>query len=246
MSSFLPLTRTARYLVCAVAAVTAAPAMAVTLTYSQDFQSPAASGDAAADYPDFTATLGGGSATVTGGVLHLTGTPPAGTQSDQLFTAPLSAAPVGEVVIFAQIGASNSDGNYNIGMVVGENRLVFHPGYAAIPGAFRVEGPGGFGNSSMGFVPANGILNQFEVHSFPDGLFTIKVTDATNPLNVYNASFTNLASYGGPIGFVRSGPAGTGPGDFDGQFDNLVIVPEPSAAGMLALAGFVSLRRRRH
>ena len=197
--------------------------MAVNLAYSQPFQSPATSGNAAADYPDFTSSLNGGSATVTGGVLHLTGAGVAPAQSDQLFTVSMSVAPVGEVTIFAQIGASDSNGDYNVGMVIGENRLVFHPGYVAIPGAFRVEGPGGFGNSNMGFVPTNGLLNQFEVHSFPSGLFTIKVTDAANPLNVYNASFTNLASYGAPIGFVRSGPAGAGLGSRDGQFDNLVI-----------------------
>jgi len=157
----------------------------------------------------------------------------------------MSAAPTGEVTIFAQIGSSNSNGNYNIGMVIGENRLVFHPGFTPIPGAFRIEGPGGFGNSNMGFVPGNGLLHQFEVHSFPNGLFTIKVTDAANPANVYNTSFTNLAAYGAPIGFVRSGPAGIGLGDFDGQFDNLVIIPEPAAAGLAIAAGLVSLRRRR-
>jgi hypothetical protein len=245
MSVLFPLTGAVRFLVCAVAAVAAGPAMAVTLTYSQNFQSPSLTSDAAADYPDFTATLNGGSAVVINGVLRLAGPAPAGTQSDQLFTVSMSAAPVGEVVIFAEIGASNSNGNYNVGMVIGENRLVFHPGYAVIPGAFRVEGPGGFGNSDMGFVPTNGFLNQFEVHSFPDGLFTIKVTDAMNPANVYNASFTNPASYGGPIGFVRSGPSGAGQSDFNGQFDNLVIIPEPSAAGMWVLAGLLSLRRRK-
>lgn len=240
-----PITRVVRILACAAAAVTTVPAMAVSVAYSQNFQSPPNSANAAADYPDFTATLGGGSATVTGGVLHLTGGGSQGTQSDQLFTVSLSPAPVGELTIFAQIGASNSNGDYNIGLVVGQNRLVFHPGYAIIPGAFRVEGPGGFGNSDMGFIPTNGLLNQFEVHSFPNGLFTIKVTDAANPSNVYTASFTNIASYGGPIGFVRSGPSGTGPGDRDGQFDNLQIVPEPSAGGLVVLAGLVSLRRRK-
>jgi hypothetical protein len=162
-----------------------------------------------------------------------------------LFTVGLTPAPVGEIVIFAQIGASNSNGNYNVGLVVGDNRLVFHPGFTAIPGAFRVEGPGGFGNSNMGFVPTNGLLNQFEIHSFPSGLFTIKVTDAANPLNVYNASFTNPASYGGAIGFVRSGPSGAGLGDFDGQYDNLRIVPEPSTGGLLLLAGLAAVRRRK-
>jgi hypothetical protein len=235
-----------RLLICAAATAAATvPAVAVNVSYAQNFQSPSTSANAAVDYPDFSASLSGGSASVTGGVLHLTGAPPASTQSDQLFTVNLSQAPVGELVFFAQIGSSNSNGNYNIGMVIGQNRLVFHPGFAPIPGAFRVEGPGGFGNASMGFIPANGLLHQFEVHSFPSGLFTIKVTDAANPLNVYTSSFTNLASYGGNIGFVRSGPSGSGPGDFDGQYDNFLIVPEPSAAGLLALGGLVALRRRR-
>ena len=245
MNPHLLPSRAGQILILSLAAAAATPAGAVNLTYSQNFQSPSTSANAAVDYPAFTSTLSGGTATVSGGVLHLTGAGPATTQSDQLFTVSYSAAPTGEVTIFAQIGASNSDGNYNIGMLVGENRLVFHPGFTAVPGAFRVEGPGGFGNASMGYVPANSLLHQFEVHSFPNGLFTIKVTDAANPLNVYNASFTNLASYGGPVGFVRSGPSGSGAGDFDGQFDNLVIVPEPSAVGLMTLAGFAALGRRR-
>lgn len=233
------------YLAGFFAAVAAVPSQAVTLSYTQNFQNPADSGDAATAYPDFTSTLNGGTATVVGGVLRLTGLGPGGTQSDQLFTVSHSSAPSGELTIFGQVGSSNSNGNYNVGMVIGENRLVFHPGFAAIPGAFRVEGPGGFGNTSMGFVPANSLLHQFEIHSFPSGLFTIKVTDAGNPANVFNASFTNPASYGGLVGFVRSGPAGAGAGDFDGRYDNLQIIPEPSATGLLLLTGFALVRRRR-
>jgi hypothetical protein len=245
MSAYSPALRVLRYLVSAIAAAAAAPAMAVNLSYTQDFQNPADSAAAAAAYPDFTSTLNGGTATVVGGVLRLTGLGPAGTQSDQLFAVSHSSAPSGELTIFGQVGASNSNGNYNVGMVIGQNRLVFHPGFTAIPGAFRVEGAGGFGNTNMGFVPANGLLHQFEIHSFPSGLFTIKVTDAANPANVFDAQFTNLASYGAPIGFVRSGPAGSGAGDFDGRYDNLQIIPEPSAAGLMMLAGFAMMRRRR-
>ncbi|HWB03974.1 MAG TPA: PEP-CTERM sorting domain-containing protein [Verrucomicrobiales bacterium] len=245
MSARLTAPRILRYLSSAIAAAVALPAAAVTVGYSQSFQSPADSGDAATAYPEFTSTLNGGTATVVGGVLRLTGLGPSGTQSDQLFTVSHSSAPSGELTFFGQIGASNSNGNYNVGMIIGQNRLVFHPGFTAIPGAFRVEGPGGFGNTNMGFVPANGLLHQFEIHSFPSGLFTIKVTDAGNPANVFNAQFTNLASYGAPFGFVRSGPAGAGAGDFDGRYDNLQIIPEPSAAGLFLLAGFGLVRRRR-
>ena len=216
----------------------------VALPYTENFQSPAPSADATTDYPEFTASLGGGTATVdAAGVLHLT-PPNAPGDTDQVFTVTPSPAPTGEIVILAQVGASQSNGNYNVGLVVGQNNLSFHPGFGGPPaGAFRVEGPGGFGNSDMGFVPANGVLHQFEVHSFPNGDFTIKVTDGSNPANVYNAAFNNPGSYGGPIGFRRSGPASG-----DGQYDNLQIsiVPEPSVIGALGLGlGCLLARRRR-
>src|SRR4029079_4499502 len=89
-------------------------------------------------------------------------------------------------------------------------------GYTPVVGAFRVEGPGGFGNEDMTFLPIQGVLYHWEVHSTPDGLFTIKITDPGNPANVFQDSFTNLASYGGPIGFSVTGEP-------SGLFDNLSI-----------------------
>jgi hypothetical protein len=119
---------------------------------------------------------------------------------------------------------------------------VFHPGFAA-GGAFRVQGNGGFGNTNMGFVPANGALHQFEVHSFPSGLVNIKVTDGLNPANVYTTSFTNPGSYGGAIGFWRSGPTTE-----EGIYDNLqiTVAPEPGSCGVVgvAVAGLLARRRR--
>ncbi len=237
MASQLSFSRPFRVLIAGLIAGSALHARAVTLAYTENFQNPANSADAAASYPAFTTALNGGSAVVTNGVLTMS----ANTESDQIFTVSISPAASGEITIFGQVGAGNSNGSYNVGMVVGENRIVFHPGFVA-GGAFRVEGPNGFGNTNMGYVPANGLLHQFEIHSFPSGLFTIKVTDAANPANVFTTSFTNPASYGGAIGFVRSGPAG---GGATGIFDNLVIVPEPSTAGLFALGALWAGRRRR-
>jgi hypothetical protein len=131
-------------------------------------------------------------------------------------------------------------------LVVGGNTVVFHPGFAGTPGALRVGGAGGFGNQDMGFVPANGTLYHVEVHQFPTGQFDITVTDGDNPATVYTNTWTNLASVGGPIGFVRAGPLGTGPGHalYDNlRVDDTNVIPEPStfilaALGLLSLLGF--------
>jgi hypothetical protein len=86
--------------------------------------------------------------------------------------------------------------------------MLFHPGYNAPPGAFRVNGPDSFGNESMGWVPQLGVLNHVEVHSFPDGTFNIKVTDGTNPANVFEESFVDPVAYGGDIGLLAAGQGG--------------------------------------
>ena len=241
MHSQRVLVRTSGLFVLAVLALASAPAGAavVNLPFSEDFQNPAPSSNPAADYPEFDVSLSGGTASVdAAGVLHLFSD---GSNTDQTFTVTPNA-PTGELVIRAQVGASDSNGNYNVGLVLGQNNLAFHPGFNGPPaGAFRIDGPGGFGNSDMGFVPANGVLHQVEVHSFPNGDFNITVTDGSNPSNVYTTSFNNPASYGGPTGLRRSGPTAG-----DGQFDNFSIapIPEPAALGLLGLAGVGVLARR--
>jgi hypothetical protein len=214
-------------------------AAVVDLPYVQDFQSVAPSSDAGFDYPEFDANLNGGIAVVdSDGVLHFNGF----AESDQDFTVSLPAGQTDEIVIRGQLGASNSNGNYHVALLVGQNAIAFHPGFGGpgMFGAFRIAGPGGMiqSNSDMGFVPANGVLHQFEVHSFPNGDFDVTVTDGANPENVYTTTFNAPAAYGGPVGFRRSGPAFG-----DGMFDNLeiTVVPEPTllapvAFGLLALA----------
>ena len=124
------------------------------------------------------------------------------------------------------------------GLRLGNNVLGFHPGYPG--GALRVEGPGGFGGTDMGWTSALGVLNHAEIHSFPSGLFTIKITDGTNPANVFTTSFTNPASYGGAVSLLAFAGGSA-------MYDNLSIaqVPEPSSLVLLGVGvlGF-SLRRR--
>jgi hypothetical protein len=91
-----------------------------------------------------------------------------------------------------------------------QSTMVFHPGYPSPPGAFRINSAGGSsGNQNMGWMPALGpVLHHIEIHSFPDGLFNIKVTDGSNPENVFEYSFTDPLSYGGDIGLLAAGQGG--------------------------------------
>src|SRR6478736_4114201 len=165
-----------------IAPVYAAP---VTLPFSENFQSVAPSADAAADYPAFTASGPAQTRTVdAAGVLRLgtASNPPA----SQFFTVtPAGYAAGSELVINIDMGFDGQPGFGATALRLGANTMLFHPGYNGPPGAFRVEGTGGFGNSDMVWVPPLGVLNHVEIHSFPSGLFNIKVTDGSNPSNVF-------------------------------------------------------------
>lgn len=220
---------------CVVAtAVGVAPVCAnpVSLPFSENFQSVAPSANAEVDYPAFTA-IGVLPKTVDAtGVLRFgaAANPPA----SQFFTVAPTGYAASELVIKIDMGFDGQAGFGATALKLGGNTIVFHPGYNGPPGAFRVEGTGGFGNSDMGWVPPLGVLNHVEVDSFPSGLFNIKVTDGSNPSNVFTTSFTNLASYGGDIGPSAIGaPAAI--------FDNFSIqaVPEPSS--IVILLGMVGL-----
>lgn len=217
----------------------------VTLPYTEDFQNPAPSADATADYPEFTYILNGGTATVTsGGVLQLT---PAAGAADQFAIVTPTTNPAGnDVIISADISATDSGGNYNVGLIVGDgdnqSRVVFHPGYGGA--ALRVEGVGQFGNTDVGFTPSNNTLHNLTLVSHPNGVFDITLTNGDNPSQSFTTSFTNAAAYGGSVGFVRSGPS-QNPGA--GLYDNLSIsvVPEPASLGLVGLGGLLLARRRR-
>jgi hypothetical protein len=230
--------------VVGIAPVHAGP---VALPFFEDFQSHAPSADAVADYPAFTPT-GAQSRTVDAtGVLELgSGPVPA---ADFFTVTPTGYAAGSELVIKIDMGFDGGAGTGATALRLGNNTILFHPGYNGPPGSFRVEGTGGYGNSDMGFVPGLGVLHHVEVHSFPSGLFNVTITDGANPAHVYMNSFSNLASYGGPIGPAAAGAA-------TAMFDNFTIqaVPEPSSI-VMSVAGMAGCcfcewrrgrRRERH
>jgi hypothetical protein len=204
--------------VCAATAF-AAP---VSLPFFESFNTLSA--NATVDYPQFTAqqAVGGPAAVWTVDAKGLRTSSVAFANLDEpAFSVTPSPPPTGEVVINVDIGWNPFDVTPNscfgcggAGLRLGhhldtmssENTILFHPGYNGPPGSFRINGPGGDGiNWNMGWVPAIDVLHHVEIHSFPDGLFTIKVTDGTDPNLVYEDSFTNLAAYGSDIGFLAAG-----------------------------------------
>jgi hypothetical protein len=201
-----------------IATVSAVP---VSLPFFEPFDTVSA--DATADYPQFTAQQAVGGAqehwTVDSKGLR-TSTVTFQTLNEPAFSVTPNPKPTGEIVINVDMGWSGLDANPPNGPGTGacglrlgrhgdttssENTFVFHPGYNAPPGSFRVEGPDGFPNENMGWVPQLGVLNHVEIHSFPDGTFNIAVTDGSNPAHVFEETFTNPLAYGGDIGLLAAG-----------------------------------------
>jgi hypothetical protein len=197
-------------------------AAGVSLPFFEPFNT--LSTNATVGYPQFTAqqAVGGPAAVWTVDAKGLrTSNVTFANLDEPAFSVTPNPKPTGEIIINVDIGWYNLDatppscvGCGGAGLRLGrhldtmssENTILFHPGYNGPPGAFRINGPDGDGlNWNMGWVPALDTLHHFEIHSFPDGLFTIKVTDGTNSANIYEDTFTNPAAYGGDIGFLAAG-----------------------------------------
>ena len=197
------------------------------------------------EYSSFSLSGGGANAlTVDGGVFHLPMQPVGGLQQVSM------PGFQGDLTINVDLGKNPGGETFYVGLVIGDNRLLFHPGTTSPhpDGAFRVEGPGGFANQDMGFVPAGGnALHEMQVTIVEaTGQFNIVVTDGNNALNTYATSFLNPGyTPGDQIGFVTNGVVGA-PGD--ARFDNLSIfssVPEPSGFFFFAIGmGILGIRRR--
>lgn len=184
------------------------------LVFQEPFNTDTASTAATvATYTNMT-LQGAGTVVVTGGVLRMNGTP----LTHSLMTA--TGFP-GDLLITQLVGKNPGGGGSNVGLRIGANRIVFHPGYTAVPGAFRVEGPGGSGNTSMGFTPPGNVLNTLEVFvRGSTGRFLVAVPNYSNPDQVFATRFTN-AGYQPGVDLI--GPTRNAGSDDQGLFDDLII-----------------------
>ena len=181
----------------------------------------------ASNYPHLQFSLANTNPEVAGGILRFGG----GVHSVLFKNLDLS----GEFFVSLGIGTiTDAPGSNNVHVILGQNKLVFHPGYTPIPGAFRIEGNGGFSNVSMGFVPATDVLHTMEMYSRGDGNFDISIKEY-NGSNVYSVSFYNPGSLGGNLGVATAGNLGS---DDIGIFDDIIVktptvIPEQNTLFLL-------------
>ena len=135
--------------------------------------------------------------------------------------------PAGEFRVNAHVGAqSGGTGGFNVGVVIGNATVVFHPGYGG--GAFRygrTDGSSITSNQGMGFTPPVGVPHEFEITATPNGSawdLSVTIVDATNAANVFTDTQTlSAADAGATIGQIGFSRCGGGGGD--GIYDNLIV-----------------------
>src|SRR5215213_7508559 len=214
----------------AALAFTAMSAVAepVSLPYMQTFDTDIDAANFFNIYSEFTAEVSGGGEihpSVQDGILRLPPVTPTGVYSLSVTPDPL---PEGAIILDIDGGNAAGGGN-QFRFRVGFNAIIFHPGYDAggpTQGAFRIDGPGGFPNVALPFLPAVGSLYHLHVVLNPDGSNSVQLSDPNNAGNVFNTSWTSASAHNGPFG----------PAWFFGQgiYDNFSITTEGGGGGLAA------------
>lgn len=129
-------------------------------------------------------------------------------------------------------------GGSGVGLVVGNYKFVFHPGYPkdtdGAQGAFRIE-KGLFNsetvinNQDMGFIPALDKLHNFEVKvNRQKGKVTYDVSisgeDVDSQYHIFNYSYEGRQLGNGKVGIFIQGT--NPPGTNGGFFDNLLLIKD--------------------
>jgi len=171
---------------------------------------------------------------VLNGVLHLKNSGQAGVYSLNVMPDPL---PAGKIIV--DIDGGNKNAATQFRLQLGNNAIVFHPGYdqgGFTQGAFRIEGAGaadaGYAfNVALPFFPMVNTLYHMHVELGGDGANNLTLTDTTNPNNndpnkFFHAAWQNLGAHNGPIG----------PAWFFGEgiYDNFSITTPGGGAGLAA------------
>ena len=182
-------------------------------------------------YPQWSTVLDGNdTAFVSGGMLHIQNL--SGVANSR---AVITDVPDGGFRLNAGVGSlSGGVGSFNVGLVIGNAKIVFHPGYGG--GAFRFgrnDDSNITSNQNIGFTPATGVLHEFEVEVTPNGgnwNVDVTITDGNNPANVFTTSQTLSAADVGAtidqVGVTRSGWSGG-----DGIYDDLTILESGTPEG---------------
>lgn len=150
---------------------------------------------------------------------------------------------MGNVVVSFDTTIQGSPGQINVGLRVGDNNYIFHPGYPS--GAFRIDGPGGHSNVDIGFTPSLSLIGMSVAINATSRMTTIRIVDG---INTYEESFfdANYAAGSSVFGLTTGG-------NFIGIFDNLLVtdgqvIPEPETYALIVFglaAVRAAIRRRK-
>eukprot|EP00808_Paulinella_micropora_P025664 g848.t1 len=104
----------------------------------------------------------------------------------------LPAGYKGSVHVLCELTSEGRPGSWHIGLQVGPNQVVFHPGYSG--GACRVNGPQGFDNRSMGFTPVMGTFHTLMVTLTTSPTVNLSIAKTDDGTSKFSASFTAAKS----------------------------------------------------